>query len=43
MSQIVCTEHDVNVDVKDYEVHGSTIVFLGDCTEDGGHEIQVTE
>lgn len=42
MSQIVCTDHDVNVDVEDTEVHGSTIVFKGTCPVDG-MEVEVTE
>lgn len=41
--QIVCIEHNVDVDVEDTQVHGRELVFIGWCDEDGGHDVIVME
>lgn len=41
--QIVCTEHDTDVDVTEDSIHGRQVVSRGFCPEDGGHEIEVVE
>lgn len=40
---IVCTDHNVDVEVEDTSLHGTSILRTGWCHEDGGHEVEVWE